>query len=471
LPAQSTEGGRVYELSEERAKLLVFEALQKDHVILYRTSDPHVLASSRQSTVNGTQRIVFENEEEKPRFVDENQWTVIFKPLGPRATEVFVRRGHATFEPGQYLEGDYAQVPFAVKTQGDRNLLNGEKAFVDRVTPEGLKNFAYLKLTRDPEAETMVSKALEGQADLVVGENGGAPPEAPLGDPAAASQAIDSGLAGLSCDIQLGGLDLVFAPGHLILLADPIGAQEPLRMLRGLACHAAKRHLPLTIAVPIAASKQHSLNMFLASQGSNKDRELFLGSQFWMRDWQDGRSSLAMFEFLEYERTLRSTGAQLTILAAESNRPGNQRQAQVTSVVLKHRLAHEERLFIGLLGNVLVSKKIGAPWDTTLVPLGARLATALPEWTHAFNSGFDGGTHWTCRFGGPGQLACGTWAATPGPSQVSLETGASDFTVFPKTSADGVDGLYRLGTLHVSIPAVERLRVDRGRPELERAAP
>jgi hypothetical protein len=291
--------------------------------------------------------------------------------------------------------------------------------------------------------------------------------EDPVDDPQIA------GSLATACEVKTkpDSLERFLTPGHLIFLADPIGAREPMSVLRELVCEVLKRQIPLTVVLPISSSQQRSLNVFLSGSGATADQTTLLASDFWIREWQDGRSSLAMFEFLEYARYLRAQGAALTVLAGESNRPGNLRQEQVAASILKHRLSHPERLVIGLLGNVLLSKKLGVPWDSTLIPVGARLARAFPSQTHVLDSAFQPGAHWTCRLASPGQLACGTWAATPGPSQVSFETGGSAFSMFPKTSADGFDGLYRLGTLHVSLPAVERLRVDRGRPELERAAP
>jgi hypothetical protein len=456
IPGESSEHGRVYELSEVRTQALVFEAMEKQGVTLVATGDPHVLASARRGHETF---IVAEADEDRPFkkreqtiFTEEQQWVVVFKALGPKATAVQVRSGTAIAWADSAERNTLVKGPPPPQTTVDELAINAK---------------------RNPEAEAWVAASLDGQVDVTVSDTSApekkleAPEVMALKDPDK-QMSEKPNIPSSNCGVNLGGLEPFFLPGHLVLLSDPIGAEEPLAVLKSLVCEAHKRQLPLTVGLPLSTEQQFELNTYLSSEGTAPDDERLLASPFWVREWQDGRSSAAMFDFIRSVRKWRHQGVAVTALAIDSNSPGNTRQALVASKLLKSRVEHPKRLMVALLGNALVSKRRGAAWDANLFPVGARLAAVLPEQTHVFDSAFEPGLHWSCKLGEKGWLNCGTWSAIPGPKQRVDAVGSIPFfRLNSSVSNEGFDGIYYVGgALHRSAPAVLKLAVDHGRPEL-----
>jgi hypothetical protein len=265
------------------------------------------------------------------------------------------------------------------------------------------------------------------------------------------------------CAVEWGSLP--FHDGEIVLLADPLGANEPLAALEAFACEAANRALPITFALSMPIDEQDSLNQFLSSKGDAEARKTLLARRFWLRDWQDGRSSVAVLDFLERVRVRRSHGEAVTVLAVDINQAGNPRYARAAAVLLRHREANGG-LTVAFLGSVMGSRRLGGEWDSQLRPVGARLAGVLPGKVKSLDVAFNGGTHWTCRLGAQGALDCGTFRAVAGPRQrVEAVTPRMFVRLFPSgISPEGFDGVYFVGPLTPSLPAVESKRLDEGKP-------
>jgi hypothetical protein len=163
IAPDSTEGGRMYEVSEGRAQELVFQALLKEHVVLFRTEDPHVLRSKR---ISQDTSIPDGEGGDKVLLTDVRQWTVVFKPMGPKATMVFVRRGSLMNDAVSLDESNLGKsfaanvenriaksatesVGSAPKNSGKSALALAEANFDRRVVPVGLRDTGFMKLTRD----------------------------------------------------------------------------------------------------------------------------------------------------------------------------------------------------------------------------------------------------------------------------------------------------------------------------------
>jgi hypothetical protein len=377
-------------------------------------------------------------------LIEERSWLVVFQPLGPSATAVQVLRG----------END---VWVNAAEQGMNRLNTSDiVAREARATPI---------FVRDRERELAVAVALEGHAAVEVGDarSERAPQVAPLLDPPAPPASPQSSAA-QSCRLEAGPIASMLAPGHIVLLSDPLGAEEPWGVIDELRCLAEARGLPVTIALSISTDEQAALNHYLGSPGTDGDRRTLLSGPFWSRLWQDGRSSAAVVDAIERVRSRREHGVPVALLAVDSDVPGNPRQAHVASMFLRHRKEAPGRLIVGLLGNVLTSRRVGAAWDEQLLPVGARLAAVLPEYTHTFDVSFWRGAHWSCHLFEQGHLKCGTWPLQPGPAQwLTTFERRPFFRVFPRVSEYGFDGIYFVGQgLTPSPPAVESMRVDEG---------
>ncbi|MFZ5445840.1 MAG: hypothetical protein ACOZQL_37960 [Myxococcota bacterium] len=449
VPRGAPEGQvRIYELPLERTRALVFSALAERGIVLKPTAEPNVFASApRVQEVRVDEQTRTGPPVSRLLVSSSSTWVVVFQPVGPRATGVRVLRAD------QLAGADQAERSYRMAV-----------AFA----PSTVKTEVAQYFTRDREAEAVVAAVLDGEPAVEVTD-----PElrAELEQPLLAPLPDLPKQAPLPawCGLALGALEGAFVPGQVILLADPLGTAEPFTVLDGLICQAASRRLPLTVALSISATEQAALNEYLASSGDAAARARLLAGRFWNRPWQDGRSSLALADFLERVRARRAEGAPVTVLAVDLEQSGNARNARITSVLLRHREVNPGRLVVALLGNVLVSRRQGTPWDATLLPVGARLAAVLPDETHAFDVAYEPGTHWACHLAQRGALACGTWAAIPGPrQQLQHVTPQPFFRAFERVSPDGFDGLYFVGgPVSASVPAVESRRGDEGRVELK----
>ncbi len=421
---------RLYELPEAQAHQRVRELLASRAITLLETNDPHVLQSEPKVT-----HIISNVLGKERRLLSTAQtWAVLFEPRGPKRTLVRVLRSER------------------VATDGEASSRGPEGAVLDLRVP--------LVFRRDRELEALVSAELDAQVTVEVTEGDAKPQQVePLADLPPAQPALQS-----ACGVSEGQLDGLLAPGHLLLLSDAIGANEPLAVMGQLTCVAGVRELPLTIALSIPAEEQPAINTFLASAGTATDRDALLAYPFWNRLWQDGRSSVAMVELLERLRELRHAGQPLTVLAADVNASGSARAAFISSRLLTHRAANPGRAIIALLGNALTTRRLGAEWNASSLPVGARLAAVLPEQTHALDVSFWPGRQWTCRLLEGGHLRCGIWGVLPGPAQASQATTPRLYLrQFSQTSKEGFDGVWFIGELTPSPPAVVSRRIDEAR--------
>lgn len=213
------------------------------------------------------------------------------------------------------------------------------------------------------------------------------------------------------CDVRLATLT-DFSPGHVLLLPDLEGSVETAVVVQRTICAALAMGRHVTLALDVDASEQASLNAYLSSAGDRQARETLLKSPFWLRLWQDGRSSRALVRLLESIRALRAQKKPVTVLAIDAPFPGNPRMARMSSRVLAHHDAYPNRLIIGYVSNTVARLAVGAEWNTGLLPLGYRLVSAgLP--VSAFDLRYNSGTRWTCRLFAQGHLRCGTWSVSP----------------------------------------------------------
>jgi hypothetical protein len=444
------EGGRVYALSEVKAREEVRAVLARRGLYLEETANPHALISRPKTTViqhatlggspGGRPGSVNE-----VLYTEQETWLVTFEAVGENATVVRVLKGE--------------QLAWANAAERSGLAASG-------LSPVGVIEGLPLPFTRDRELEAAVAAELDSQAAVEVTEEVAAGAVvAPLDDPAASSTSAKQ-----SCSFESKEVEQLVQPGHFVLLSDPLGAQEPWVVLDGLACDAAVRQVPLTVALSIPGSEQAAINTWLASAGTAADRAALVKGGFWSRPWQDGRSSIAVVDALDRLRRRRAEGMALTVLAVDSNAPGNPRYAHIAATLLRHREANPTRAIVAMLGNALTTRRVGAEWNTDQLPVGARLAAVLPESTHALDVSFWEGSHWTCHLKGEGRIRCGVWALRPGPAQASRAlTARPYFRVFDRVSKEGFDGVYFVGgALTPSVPVVESLRVDEGTVKLRK---
>jgi hypothetical protein len=255
--------------------------------------------------------------------------------------------------------------------------------------------------------------------------------------------------AAASCE-QITGLDRVsHAPGAFV--ADMHGTVEAPAFVRSLVCNLLRSGRPVVLALEYPSDEQHFINEFLHTIGG-KPQVALLSSPFWSRPTQDGRTSRAMLDLLDWVRQQLASGAHVRVVAFDSLPKSplsgaaafDARDAEM-AVRLREdlaRLAPDEFPVI-FTGNVHARKTKGLPFLNA--PSGAEQAEPLGYRLRDLglvhiNADYRGGSAWTCA------ATCGVqWLGKPGP-------GVSSFSIRP--SADSAYDLeYFVGSFTASPPA------------------
>lgn len=365
---------------------------------------------------------------DRAAFVERDQWEVRFTSRGPRKTQVLIRRAHAS---------DWS-------ISADKGSIIGTDAM-----GRASSNVSAVPVEqRDPVAERELAEYLDFSAAVeVVGLEA---VRSTTEDPTLKPRVAVPPPPPPTCEVNASSLGL--APAQVVLLSDPAGTAEAPARLAGVVCHALTQHLPLTVALSIPASEQVRLNRWLDSAGTEQDRADLVRGDFWTRLWQDGRSSQSMLGLLERLRAWRAAGHDLAVLAADLDQRGNPRSAFIAARLMRHVREHPERAVLGFFSNTLASKTEGPQWNRDFLPVGYRLFAA-GQAVRSFDVAYNVGFQWTCHLSRGGALKCGTWNLVPGPKQRGVMD-PSGFRVFPRTSPEGHDGLWFVGTLTASLPAV-----------------
>jgi len=367
--------------------------------------------------------------QDRAAYVDRDWWEVRFHAISPKRTQVLILRNHASDW------GSAADKSFSVGAT-----IYGHTA--SNTSPVGY-------LARDLPKEQALAEHLDFSAGVeLVGTEAPTHTEAPLVP--VPTDAVVELPPESSCAVDLATVQL--AAGQVLLLADPEGTAEAQASLRKVICAALARGLPVTVALSISAYEQARINAWLASAGTPKDRAALLAGSFWNRPWQDGRSSAAAIALLEALRAEVQAGQNLSVLAGDVDLRGNARTVFVSGRLLQHVHEHPDRLLIGLFSNTLVSKRPGSAWDPEALPLGYRLASAGLH-VQSFDVSYLIGTQWNCRLFRAGAIRCGTWPLVPGPKQ-RMFGARQGLNPFEKPSAEGFDGLWYVGRLNASPPAL-----------------
>ncbi len=378
---------------------------------------------------------------DRPVSVERSQWHILFIPVDAGRTQVQV-----------------------LKTQAADWGASADKSFLVGANPvtqdKSSSNAAGTSFTnRDLPSEVALAEYVDASAAVEVVNN----EELSLIQPAKVD--LPEGVGALEnppterCEIDAGPF-ATLEPGSVMLLADPTGTEQAPSTLAKLVCSALATGRQVTVALPVSASEQKRINTYVDSEGTEADRVALLVGGFWNRDWQDGRSSLAMANLIEALRARRRAGQHVAVLAVDAELNGNPRNAFVSARLLEHHRENPQRVIIALLSNTQASLRAGTPWNMQLLPVGYRLSAAGVA-VKSYDVGFESGSQWVCRLFAQGRLRCGTWNVTPGPKQRNGLSGGT-FTQFTDTSAEGFDGLWFIGRVKASAPAKARLRRDEG---------
>jgi len=113
-------------------------------------------------------------------------------------------------------------------------------------------------------------------------------------------------------DLPRADLVVTDASKRFVIMGERHGTAEIPSLFGNLVCLAASSG-PVVVGLEMQADQQQSLDIYMASSGSQKDRNALLREKHWR--WRDGRASEAMLQLIEYLRRLREVGRAVSVFA------------------------------------------------------------------------------------------------------------------------------------------------------------
>lgn len=242
-------------------------------------------------------------------------------------------------------------------------------------------------------------------------------------------------------DVQLPAL----GPGALLLFGEMHGSVQAPAFFLGAVCTALRdRTLPaVLVGLELPLDQQVPMARFLESEGSAADRAALLGTAFWSRDDQDGRSSAAMFDLVDALRRLRRADPRL-LLVVFDDRSGDatgQRERMMARAWDSARTRHPDALSLALTGNLHAKRSAGFAGNADFRPMAMHVAEPVASFAFRGN----GGRIWACMDEG-----CREYDQPPNAEARDRP----DWRMRHVAPSRHYDGLIDLGAYTASPPAV-----------------
>lgn len=290
-------------------------------------------------------------------------------------------------------------------------------------------------------------------------------PEPPTVDPAAFAAALKAPPPDVvkRCGAPVMGMEELLTPGGMVLLGELHGTREIPAFVGTLGCHVASAGVPVVVGLELPHEEQGALERYLESQGDKEAVTALTAGGFWRRPHQDGRGSEAIVALVERVRVLRNQGLKVSVFAFDAPGQGSQRALLMASRVLAVRETAPRSTFLLLGGNVNARTARGTQWDETFTPMGWHLVRAKQP-VRALDARYSEGTAWECKLvAGEGQkLDCGIFPTVLPKARLSDKVIFRGPRAFmeptPQHTHEGYDGIFYVGPLTASPPAVFALR-------------
>lgn len=257
--------------------------------------------------------------------------------------------------------------------------------------------------------------------------------------PPAAAQTLKPGC------MPIPGSSGLFAPGKVILLGELHGTKESPAFAASVVCNAVAADLDVIVGLELSGSAQPDVDAYLGSTGAGSDRQRLLNHPLWQRDYQDGRTSRAMFKLIDDVRQLGRKGSPVKIVMfdASGGRGGQQRDRDMAAKLMQSMEAAPRAIHVVLTGNLHSRVFPGVPRNSEYEPMGYILTKALASGrVVSLDVAYAGGTAWVCN---PdcGISELGSRKEGP-PGAIEMEE---------KTRPAGHAGWYFVGSIAASPPA------------------
>lgn len=250
------------------------------------------------------------------------------------------------------------------------------------------------------------------------------------------------------CEEIVGFNRVLRAPG--IFVSDMHGTSEAPAFVRALMCNLLHSGRAVVLALEYPSDEQFFIDQFLHAHTPSPQRAL-LASPFWSRPTQDGRTSRAMLNLLDWVRHETASDARIRVVAFDALPPPASTSFDARDEAMAMRLRKEltnlraDEIPVIFTGNVHARKTKGLqasnapPGMENAEPLGYRLRDL--RFIH-MSMDYQGGSAWTCF----SPSDCGVRElGEPGPA-------VSSYSIV--TSRDpAYDLQYLVGPLNASPPA------------------
>lgn len=228
----------------------------------------------------------------------------------------------------------------------------------------------------------------------------------------------------------------------LLVFGEVHGTREVPEFVGAYLCTAVKAKRAVTLALEHPASGQAALDDFLASAGTVQDVARLMGSRFWSRPMQDGRTSIAMLRMIETIRALRAGGNDIRVVAIDGDVPQARRDA-VMAAGLRSELRRTGRQVVALVGGPHAIRTKGKRDNPAYESAIYRVAGFEPL---VLTVGTAGGMAWICQADTPAACHATEWDVNtidPAPvTPFSLKPPSPEF-----------DGVFYVGATTASPPA------------------
>ncbi len=200
-------------------------------------------------------------------------------------------------------------------------------------------------------------------------------------------------------------IETVLNPGDpkIIIIGEIHGMEEPPKLAAAMVCHSLNAGYKTTLALEID-DREGAHQVFVESQGFEKDVEDYFRDETWTTPFVDGRSSQAMFDLIDYGRSIsKQTDLSFTwfrtidySLMPEGDRSARNQnlEEQMASAILKSVEKNQAEKTIVLVGNLHARTDKAQRGDVSYDYMAKHL---VGHGLMTFDTIHAGGTSWNCR--------------------------------------------------------------------------
>ena len=252
---------------------------------------------------------------------------------------------------------------------------------------------------------------------------------------------VPPSMVGSECTPIVGSEDLL-EPGSIVLLGEIHGTTQGPEAVSRLTCVALEHGRRVSVALEIPKGEQPFIDQYL--DGDNIST--LLGTGFWQRDYQDGRSSRAMLELLSTLRDYARDTERVRVVAIDDPDAANGRDAYMAERVHHEISSAPQDVVIVLVGNLHNRLVAGNRWNPSYEPMGYLLGN-MGHTQHlvSLRLTHGGGSAWVCTGSTPGD--CGERELN---GDDGLELGIE---MFEASTDNAYSGRLHLGHIDASPPA------------------